>query len=385
VKTRNSEESGAKARDELLDAIRGLSALMVLAAHIRGFVFLDFGELTHPGPVAKAFYFGTGIHHQAVMVFFVLSGYFVGGGVLRSIQADRFAWKRYALARICRLWMALIPALVLTLVCDWVGGTLAPEAYGGGWHAQWFSGPTESSPARHDAITLLGNLAFLQTISVPVFGSNGPLWSLANEFWYYLTFPLLAVGAWNLAKSPKRRIFGLVSLLTGVSVLCWLPLPLVSKGAVWLLGVVVWLLATFADQLPARSRHLWRITGACAFVATLVLSKTDSPLGSDFAVGLAFAIWMMVLLGPWIRCSFLRPVSRFFSEISYTLYVTHFPILFLFAATQLKGSQLEFGPKGVGLFLLLFLGCILIATLLWWLFERRTNDVRKQISRLLGH
>ena len=36
----------------------------------------------------------------------------------------------------------------------------------------------------------MGNLFFLQTIFVPPFGSNAPLWSLSFEFWYYLLFPL---------------------------------------------------------------------------------------------------------------------------------------------------------------------------------------------------
>jgi peptidoglycan/LPS O-acetylase OafA/YrhL len=44
----------------------------------------------------------------------------------------------------------------------------------------------------YTATTFVGNLAFLQTIAVPIFGTNGPMWSLANEFWYYLIFPLAA-------------------------------------------------------------------------------------------------------------------------------------------------------------------------------------------------
>jgi len=42
---------------------------------------------------------------------------------------------------------------------------------------------------------LLENLGFVQTVSVPVYGTNGPLWSLANEFWYYVMFSLIAVAA----------------------------------------------------------------------------------------------------------------------------------------------------------------------------------------------
>jgi len=175
-----------KRRDEILDMVRGVSALAVLAAHIRAFVFRDLGELQAAGLGIKAFYFITGVHHQAVMVFFVLSGYFVGGAVLKSLGEGRFSWARYALARLSRLWVALIPALVLTALCDFVVRQVSPEADAGRWHHIWMSGPDVQHRTASDMITFAGNIGFLQTIEVPVFGSNGPLWSLANEFWYYV-------------------------------------------------------------------------------------------------------------------------------------------------------------------------------------------------------
>ena len=54
--------------------------------------------------------------------------------------------------------------------------------------------------------TLLGNLAFLQDFFARPYGSNGPLWSLSYEFWFYLVFPLL-VGAGSVgggALAPRR-------------------------------------------------------------------------------------------------------------------------------------------------------------------------------------
>lgn len=41
----------------------------------------------------------------------------------------------------------------------------------------------------------LGNLGFVQAVPVAVYCSNVPLWSFANEFWYYVMFPLLAVAS----------------------------------------------------------------------------------------------------------------------------------------------------------------------------------------------
>jgi peptidoglycan/LPS O-acetylase OafA/YrhL len=71
----------------MLDLVRGLSALVVMAGHLRAFIFEDFGNLATPGPLSKIFYFITGLGHQAVMVFFVLSGYFVGGAVCKALRS----------------------------------------------------------------------------------------------------------------------------------------------------------------------------------------------------------------------------------------------------------------------------------------------------------
>lgn len=67
-------------RNLWLDLIRGCSALLVCMGHLRNAILVDYAELIHPSIAIKAIYFITSFGHQAVMIFFVLSGYFVGGG-----------------------------------------------------------------------------------------------------------------------------------------------------------------------------------------------------------------------------------------------------------------------------------------------------------------
>ena len=194
-----------KQRDAALDLVRGVSALLVMLGHLRGFLIVDYGGVPAPGLLTKVFYFATGLGHEAVMVFFVLSGYFVGGSVLAGLGKGSFRWGGYAAARLTRLWMALGPALLLTLAADLVGRQMNPEAYAGGLAHLFSSGPQSSEPASLAPSTFLGNFFFLQTVTLPVYGSNGPLWSLANEFWYYLVFPLLAVSVWRLTRRTHRK------------------------------------------------------------------------------------------------------------------------------------------------------------------------------------
>lgn len=67
-----------------LDFVRGLSSIAVCAGHLRAALFVDFSQLSTPSLAQQVFYFATGLGHQAVMVFFVLSGFFVGGSILKS-------------------------------------------------------------------------------------------------------------------------------------------------------------------------------------------------------------------------------------------------------------------------------------------------------------
>jgi peptidoglycan/LPS O-acetylase OafA/YrhL len=363
-------------RDELLDLVRGLSAVLVLVAHVRGFFFKDFGELANPGIIEKAFYFVTGVHHQAVMVFFVMSGYFVGGAVCSQLGRDAFSTKRYAIARLSRLWTVLIPALMLTLACDGIGRTMAPAAYEGGFRAIFMCGPTLEVPADLSELAFLGNLAFLQTVELPVYGSNGPLWSLANEFWYYVLFPLLALAAVGVGKSPAKAV---ASAGLALMIAWWLPRVMVFQGGIWLLGVLVW-------WLPPPRAGWWRIllrTGSsAAFVATLALSKTDLFLGSDYAVGLGFAFWLWSWRGASLKSLALRKIAVGLSEISYTLYVCHFPILFLVAAVGFHGQQMEPGWVSYAWFAGLTISLLALAWLFWFAFESRTDIVRGYVSRL---
>ena len=104
-------------------------------------------------------------------------------------------------------------------------------------------------------LAFLGSMAFLQTIYIPTFGSNGPMWSLSNEFWYYIVFPLVA---WL---GPARvfaigKIVGLSILLAHIMML---PTWLLEGGVVWVAGaaaawcsrrqVLVWLLQTIALRI----------------------------------------------------------------------------------------------------------------------------------------
>jgi peptidoglycan/LPS O-acetylase OafA/YrhL len=377
-----------KHRDSILDLIRGLSALLVMLGHLRGFIFLDYDELGGTGVLTKGFYFATGLGHQAVMVFFVLSGYFVGGSVLSGLAKGRFSWRGYGTARLARLWMVLVPALLLTLGVDLLGQQWNPGAYAGELKERFMSGPTAAVPAALDWVTFLGNLGFIQSVRVPVYGTNGPLWSLANEFWYYVMFPLIAVTVAQFC-GLRGRVVGLFQMLLFALLVWWLPTGLLLGGLIWLLGAGVWWLVRKTDdggqgagaKVNGWCRGWpWRVAGGLLFLGTLAASKTDHWIGSDGAVGCAFAVWMLALTGAWRFPAWLDRIVAGLSEISYTLYVVHFPLLFFVAAVLLGGKQFPADAAGFLWFSGLAAAILGVSIAMWWLFERNTNLLRKWLS-----
>src|SRR5271157_3841431 len=101
-----------------LDALRGVAAVGVCLSHLRDFFFQDYAKLPHHNLLLAAVYLVTGLGHQWVIVFFVLSGYLVGGSVLRSVAVNRWSWRVYLLNRLTRLYAVLVPALVFGGLID---------------------------------------------------------------------------------------------------------------------------------------------------------------------------------------------------------------------------------------------------------------------------
>jgi peptidoglycan/LPS O-acetylase OafA/YrhL len=323
-----------------LDFVRGAAALVVLFDHWHHLFFVDYGQLNigfSRHPLVSALYLVTSAGHQAVVIFFVLSGYLISKSVLKTFARNDWGWTTYLLNRLTRLWIVLIPALLLTAVLDHIGmGIHLPEAsaiYAGRGGSRIISDVS----LRTSFAIGLGNLAFLQTILVPTFGSDGALWSLANEFWYYILFPLTV-----LAIRRNRGWF--IRLLYGSTVLT---IAYFLKHGV-IQGFPIWLLGTgLASVSPAKVR-IGKVTSWLCFLTYVPIFYFFSKFNglpaaySDFILGLFTVVLLWVVISSGSRPApdnlstrGIRTLSRF----SYTLYLVHIPALTLAAACLLNDSR----------------------------------------------
>ena len=72
-----------------------------------------------------------------------------------------------------------------------------------------------------------------------------------------------------------------------------------------------------------------------------------------------------------------RKLARAVSEFSFTLYVTHFPLLLLIAFPFLAPVRVAPGVSGALIFLGLTGAACAWAAILWWCFERHTDRLQK--------
>lgn len=359
-----------------LDMIRGLAALEVCLGHMRGFFLVDY-EQSGGGFAVKLFYLLTGLHHQAVMIFFVLSGFLVGGSVVRQKRNGKWSWQGYLLRRLCRLWIVIVPALLLTLAWDVYGTHLNPDAYRGAFYPQLLSGPVHGNDLSLAAF--LGNTLFLQKVVVDCFGTNGPIWSLANEFWYYLLFPL-GLQIVLRAESPRRRVAAAI-LVAAICAL--LPSAMLLYGLIWLFGVIAFL----ALDHPASARPVssWPagVLGLVLLGAMLLASRAQLPFANDFTIGAAFACALPFLARAPAPSRLYRQCGFLLSELSYTLYLVHFPFLAWIYFTFAAPIQWTLGPASLAMLFGIMLVTIAYAAAIWWLFERNTDRLRVAVAGVL--
>ena len=358
----------------MLDAGRGFAALLVLLFHVRSALFAPYADFAPHSAGMTAFYTATSFGHAAVIVFFVLSGFLVGGAVLRMDGPARLPG--YGLDRAVRIVPVMAGAIAVSLILAAVQSarTGAPSC--------------AANPAM-----ILGNLLNLQGFGAAVLCNNLALWSVSNEVAYYALFPVLA------ALCTGRRAKGFVMAgLFGLAALvyCLIATPLDERNValyfpVWLLGSVLWFKAVPRGKTSVMLP---------LFLVALLANRSDMAkswfLASDLLLAISFAGLLGSLIGRTISipASAQNParlagrVVTWLSGISFSLYVTHYPLVRFFADwSNERGLSLPAHGISSGLvasFVLLTLVCLAFATLFSQVFEVSRAEFRHRITVFLA-
>lgn len=295
--------------------------------------------------------------HEAVMIFFVMSGFIIYSSTVRSART----WADYAAARLSRVYSVALPAV---LFCASLGLLITLN---GEVDTQRLSNYRVFSAWDVVSSLLFLNEAFGNDVALSL---NGPYWSLCYEVWYYVLFGIF------LFLRGRQRVLCLVFgvLVAGPAVMALFP--------IWVIGAV---LAANAEG-EGRLQRGWAWLAYLGSFALIIIVNTsgvdhlirvylhdhipgfwrlgDSQrLVTDYLIGLAVVLHILSFSGlnPSFRRFFgqLAPLAKYLAGFSFTLYLFHRPM------TQLSGyafpNTAESILQSLTWLLAILLACLLIS------------------------
>lgn len=328
--------------------IEGLRAVAVIA------VLLFHLGLTGEGPdyVSGGF--------VGVDVFFVISGFLMGGIVVREAGEGRFSLAHYLLRRVRRIVPVMLVVLaVVTIAAAWL--LMPSELDDYGWSLGFSS-------------LFMGNVHFWLHRGAYAESEHEVLlhmWTLGVEGQFYILLPLLVLGLMRLGRAglwlglvlfacasaavsllyPSASFYMLPARLWEFllgTLIAITPLPLIGRR--WVreglafggLALVLYAAITFTSETPFPG---WRAAIPCLGAGAIIAAGS----GGHSLVGAALS---------------LAPV-RFVGRISYSLYLWHWPVIVLLLL-GLPAAELSWGAQ---VFAVLF--SIALSVLSWRYVEEK--------------
>lgn len=335
------------ARVQSLDILRGVAILMVIIHHAGEEMIPAQPEVS--GAIGFAFWSLKNLGWSGVDLFFVLSGYLIGGLLFSEIErSGSLRCGRFWLRRGFKIWPSYF-ALLLVLA-------LAPAT-------RWIDLGSLSAGLND----LLVHGLFLQNYLDR--GVNGPTWSLAVEEHFYILLPLMLLSLRLLRKGEQLaprvyHAFFALSLGGGLALRCWYAMqggPRVDDfmlthfrfdSLLWGVALQYYSRAHGARLGELARRYRWplMVVAALLLLPTLFVSRNEAAMFSvgftGLALGYAIILWLIVSAGepPRRLQPLLKPVATV-GTWSYNIYLWHF-----FAPLLLPGYdplQVMIGQSGL--------------------------------------
>jgi len=338
-----------------------------------------------------------------VLLFFALSGLLISYSLHNKLDNPEYRFRNFFVDRFSRIYSGLLPALLL-------GTIIAVTIYvtNHGYFMDLCS--MQSTPSLLTFGMTLGMLesfpvSFFNSIlsafglsfplpAVTPYGFNGILWALVILWWLYMVFGWIVIGSFGLVRNQNRGGWYKVGFFVVTALLSLLLIGLYQQNSslviVWFLGVlmmlgisgktlnnklagnlkarvlgvlfflslasaVYWIYVTFAWTHQYYDISLGILLSTCVFLGVLFLNAGGFKRASKFILNRHVVSWITTGAG-----------------FSYTLFVTHYPIIIF-----LNGLNLPLNRY------LMFIPILLITNLTAFSIAYFTEKKHKQLAQTI--
>lgn len=343
-----------------LDTFRFLSAFLVMLTHLRFYCFTNYGGLNTESKTifTKVLFFLTNLGNDAIIVFFVISGFLVGGKTIEKIaNHEDISAKSFAIKRIVRIVLPLFAVLVINTIFNIIQGI------------------------PNDWYRIIGNLLCLQGAFVNPEPGVGVLWTMSYIVWFYvLIFGIILLSK----KDIKHIVAGLITIIA----VFWI-FSRMGQSVFNVFYIAMGILAYFLTKKKINKK-IWIISILIAIISTLLHSVSKGSLSSSLSVesyliqsiqmvSYAVVIGLSTQLIPQKKA---LKTERFFSKISkisYSLYLIHLPIILMMV--HLGMQRLPYvSLKSLSIFFCGIVICTLCGYLFYYIAEKPSENFKKYIK-----
>ena len=304
-----------------------------------------------PSINTASFTLGSTLGGVAVLLFFALSGLLICYSLLNKLKNERYRFRNFFVDRFSRIYSGLVPALLLT-----AGFVLVIYFTNQAYFDSLCT--MQSTPSLLNFGMTLGMVdrfpASLFGLSLPFpvvtpFGFNGILWTLVVEWWIYMIFGWFIIGSLGLTRKRERSKPHWVLFFAVAALLSLMLITLFQEYSsfviVWFVGALMMLVISdlgFNSKLSndVAGKVLSGLLLLFLVITLLDIYVTFAWTRQYYDVFLGLLLSMCIFLSVLLlngkcaeRLSKLILNKRFVSIVtigagfSYTLFLTHYPIL----------------------------------------------------------
>ncbi|HEY3539713.1 MAG TPA: acyltransferase [Trinickia sp.] len=359
-------------RFEFIEGMRGIAAIMVLLGHYCSAFLPAFARVakTPPHFSWETWITGTPVFSLingtvAVYMFFTMSGFVLAGSFTKS----NFGIPSQIAKRFLRLYPPIVCSVIFATLLLWSMPSVHADAARVSM-SSWLAGLSldpftphsffgeallSSMLTGYGGASIFDHTPYLKDV-FPLtpfsIAANIPLWSLHAEFWGSMLVIALSAIYRRLPRPAFWLVFVVLLFVTGT-----------SKYSLFLAGFAAYM---GRHRLLCRNSAQWSTVGYALLGLGVTLSftryyqqfqlvldvlakvnLTKSVDGAQFQFSVAaLATLLGLCITPSCRSFLCSRVPMWFGKISFSLYLTHFPILFTVASAVVTIAARHLGYGG---------------------------------------